>query len=502
MARYRNIDNVRAAFDKLKQTWADTLGKLQARTPDPDFNTCFNTWNQYQSTMTTFLSRSISPYEWGIGRGVGFRDTSQDLMGMTHAWPEYVRRMLVTLMSVLWKDGAATHNFFPLTGEGQERDFNDDHLWLILSACHYVKETGDTALLEESILFKDAPPASAFEHLDRAIDRSWNLVGRHGLPQIGHADWNDGLNNPGDVTSESVFVAMLFCQTCREMAELCDHLGRSTDAVRYREYHRAMKERTNSHAWDGQWYRRILHTRGGYGGGMGTELGYIFVEPQPWAVISGVADGARAETAMASVHEHLLTDFGIAILKEAFPRYDPDIGSISIVLPGIKENGSVFCHCNPWVIVAETVLGHGDRAMEYYKLTSYTTVNRRADVHQADPYVYSQHICLPPHKHPGRAGNPWLTGSAGWFMQTMSHYILGIRPTYSGLRLDPCVPRAWKNWTVERTFRGARYRIRFENPAGVSKGVRRVTVDGKEIEGNVVSVFPAGTEHAVRVIMG
>ena len=498
---YRDEKNVETALRKLKTSWAERLESMQTQTPDADFNTVFNTWTPYQSVMTGFLSRSFSSWKWGGSVGIGFRDTSQDVMGCCHLLPDLARDQLRMLMGIQYQDGTAVHGYVPETGECSDRDFLDDHLWLVLSACNYVKETGDLGLLEENIRFIDGGEATGYEHLARSLAGTMNRLGENGLPHTGHADWNDGLN-PGDMESESVFVATLFCAACREMIDLAEFLGRKSDAKKYDGYYRTMKERINERAWDGEWYRRVLVKGGGFIGSAENALGSIFVEPQPWAVMSGVAEGERARQTLDSVNRVLGTEYGIRLVWKPFPDYDPNIGAISIILAGTKENGSVFHHTNPWVICAETVLGRGERAMDYFKRISPTTKNRIIDTHQVEPYVFCQWTGLDPFKHVGRGANPWITGTATWVMLALSQYILGIKPDWVGLRIDPCVPKGWKTFKVTRRFRGARYEISVENSNGVEKGVTSVTLDGKDIGGNVVPAQKEGTTHKVRVTMG
>ena len=501
--KFQNLAACKAALETVKERWDEHLAKLQCATPDPDFDIAVNVFNQYQSTMTTHLSRSISPYEWGVGRGIGFRDSSQDVMGSCHALADTVKNTLRILIKGQNPDGVATHNIFPKTGEGQDRDFYDDHLWLPMSVAHYLKETGDMAFLDEKIPYRQGEGAPVYDHLKLCIDVTWQRRGQHGLPHIGHADWNDGLN-PGSMESESVFDAVLFCYTAREMENLARFIGKNSDADMFRSRYEEMKRITNDVAWDGGWYKRIFYKEGGYIGGKDqpSKLGYIFLEPQPWAVMSGVAEGERGVKALDSVREHLCTAYGIALLREAFTEYDPTIGSISIVLPGIKENGSVFCHTNPWVIIAETVLGRGEQAMDYYKRIAYGTKSKIADIHGTEPYVYSQHIGLPPWYHPGRAGNPWLTGSATWSMLALSQWILGVRPVWGGLMIDPCVPKSWKKFRIDREYRGARFNIQVENSDGVEKGVKEVKIDGKALPNNIIPPQEKGSTHKVKVTMG
>jgi len=497
-----SLGKLKKALEEVKTTWEKRLSHLQAETPArEDFDPCLNTWNQYNNFITANLSRSVSPYEWGAGRGLGFRDTLQDLMGICHMEPELARKRLLELASCIYTDGIALHNYFPLTHTGDGRDFYDDHLWLPLALCHYVKETGDMDILKVEVAFWDSrKKQNLFDRLKLVLETTWRLRGEHGLPQTGHADWNDGLN-PGSMESESVFNAMLFCAAVREVAELAEHLGEADYASLCRERYSRMKQAVNEAAWDGAWYRRILLKGGGFVGSAVERPGSIFLEPQAWSVISQVAEGERALTVMDSVYRHLATEHGIKLLDPPYTDYSPRWGSISIFLPGHKENGSVFCHAASWAVVAEALLGRGKRAYDYYLRMAPTTYSRIAELHETEPYVYSQHIAQEPYHRPGRARNSWLTGSATWFNLAASQYILGLRPTLKGLLVDPCVP-GWRRFKIKRSFRGALYEITVFNPQGVEHGVKRVVVKGEELKGHILPPVPAGSTCRVEVEMG
>ncbi len=491
-----DLPRLKQSLAEVGARWEERLQKFQVRVPAcPELEPCVNTWNQYQSHVTARLSRSVSPYEWGAGRGLGFRDTLQDLMAVCHSEPSFVRERLLLMASLIHRDGIALHNYFPDTDTGGDgRDFYDDHLWLPLSAGQYLRETGDFSILDEPVPFRDAPGERQrlFERLLACLDTTWRLRGEHGLPQTGHADWNDGLN-PGSMKSESVFNAMLFCAAAREMAELAEFLGNAELAAALRLRYQEMKETVNRVAWDGAWYRRILLEGGGWIGGKGEGPGAIFLEPQVWAVLSGVAEGARALTVMDSVARHLATPHGVKLLDPPYQDYNPAHGSISIYLPGHKENGAVFCHAAAWAVVAEALLGRGEQALDYYLRMAPVSYSLRAELHETEPYVYSQHIAQAPFHQPGRARNSWLTGSAAWFTLAAGQYLLGVRPTLAGLALAPAIPYSWKGFSISRTFRGARYEITVSNPEERSHGVRQVRVDGRRIEGHLLPVAPPGT---------
>ncbi len=497
-----SLETIEHALAEVRAAWSGRLSALKASTPaEQDFDPCVNTWNQYNSFMTAQLSRSISSYEWGAGRGLGFRDTLQDSMGAAHLEPQLARTRLLQMANCVYSDGIALHNYFPLTHSGDGKDFYDDHLWLPYTVCHYIKETGDFQILKEPVAFWDTgEKQSLLERLALCLDTTWRLRGEHGLPQTGHADWNDGLN-PGSMESESVFNAMLFCASARELSALADFTDHKALAAQCRERYEQIKKITNEVAWDGAWYKRILLKGGGHIGGKDVTPGSIFLEPQAWAVIAGVAEGERMLTLLDSVNKHLAGPYGVKLLDPPYLDYNPTWGSISIPLPGHKENGAVFCHAASWAVVAEALAGHGGRAYDYYMRMAPTTANRIAELHETEPYVYSQHIAQAPFQWPGRARNSWLTGSATWFMLASSQYILGVRPSLAGLTLDPAVPADWKEFRVTRRFRGATYEITVKNPDGREKGVRSLTVNGVPVEGAMILPAPKGSTVKVEAVM-
>ncbi len=502
--KYRNEETVRAALAELKSSWRERLERFQAETPSENFDAVFNTWNPYQSTMTFHLSRSISPYQMGISRGIGYRDTSQDALAPCCALPDEVAEKLVALMRNQFPDGTVYHQFFPLTGEGGDTGFWDNHLWFPLTVARYCKEAGNLAYLDHEVEFVGGEEkGSVFEHIRRAIEAGWRLRGPHGLSLVGKADWNDCLN-PADERTESVFTSCLFVAAAREAALLARAAGKEEEARTFESQADEVTRLVNEVAWDGAWYRRMIFPDGTALGSASQELraGYIFLEPQVWAVLSGVAPRERALRAMDSVKEHLATEYGVAILRDPFTEYDPAVGSVGVVTPGLKENGGAFMHVNSWVVLAEAALGRGARAFEYFSAMSPFTKNEIADIHESDPYVYNQYAAVAPFWKPGRARGPWLTGTASWSYVALGDWILGVRAELKGLRIDPCVPPGWKRFRISRAFRGAKYEIEVENPGGVEKGVRRVELDGEEIKGNLLPVLDTGTAARVKAVMG
>lgn len=502
--KYSDRKNVDAAFNSLKEYWDKNLLKYTCNTPDPAMNSMVNIWNQYQCMTTFNWSRSASYYEAGGERGMGFRDSNQDTLGFGHQIPEKVKPRLMDIAAVQFPEGRAHHGYSPLTKKGSNEGFGDDHLWLVLAVAKYIKETGDINFLNEVVPFNDGSKGKMYEHCAKAIEYSWNNTGWHGLPKAGKADWNDCLNLNGPKgMGVSVMVAEQFVLDCTLMAELAERSGRVLDVEKYKKMGVEMKERINSKAWDGEWYVRAFDDNGNVVGSVKNEEGQVWLNTQTWALMSGVAEGERADKCLASVKKFLATKYGIKLFHPAFSEYHPELGYVSVFPTGLKENAAIFCHTNPWAMVAEAMNGNGERAFEYYKAILPSASNDIADTHWTEPYVYSQMIAGPDHKDFGQAKNSWLTGTAAWNFVAASQYILGVRPEHDGLVVDPCIPRKWKGYTVSRIFRGARYDITVKNPEGVSKGVKQMTVDGKVIKGNMAPAPSKGkTEYKVEVILG
>jgi cellobiose phosphorylase len=515
--KYRAPEVVDAAFEALAQFWNDYLSKFQVETPNESMNRMLNVYNPRQCYVTKNWSRYLSIYQLGLGaRGIGFRDSSQDVMGIIGNVPEEGQALIRQLLQVQKRNGSAMHQFNPLTmianqGDSREKEdvphyYSDDHLWIILAVIAYLKETGDLAFLEENIPYydkdKDEKPiesGTVFDHLCRAIEFTRGDVGAHGLPLAGFADWNDTVNlRPG---AESLFTANLYGLALREMIDLSRHLGDATATEKYLVYYQEMQQRVNEHAWDGHWYVRYFDADGTPLGSHTNEHGQIYTNSQSWSVISGFAPSSRAQMALDTVHRRLNTTRGIKVSTPGFNGYDPNRGGITTYPPGAKENGGIFLHTNPWVMIAETILGHGDRAFEYYHQINPAAQNDRLDEFECEPYVYPQNILGDEHPQFGLARNSWLSGTASWSYQAGTKYILGIRPTYDGLCVDPCIPSYWDGFKVTREFRNARYQIEVQNPKRVCKGVKSIQVDGQPVSGNIIPVFKDGQLHQIRVIL-
>ena len=524
MARYIAPGAFDAAMDALRAHWEELLSGFRVHSGEEKLDRMVNIWNQYQCMVTFNMSRSASYFESGMGRGMGFRDSCQDLLGFVHMIPQRARERILDIAATQFPDGSAYHQYQPLTKKGNlavGSGFNDDPLWLIAGTDAYLRETGDWSILDESVDFDNDPSLaqSLLEHLRRSFAYTRTHLGPHGLPLIGRADWNDCLNlncfsaHPGESfqttgpsegpVAESVFIAGMFVKYGRAWADICRHIGLTDEADEADEAVRAMERTVLSSGWDGAWFRRAYDAFGHVVGGEDCEEGKIFIEPQGMCVMAGIGkESGEAARALKSVEERLDTKYGIVLLQPAYTRYHLELGEISSYPPGYKENAGIFCHNNPWIVCAEAELGHGDRAFTLYRRTAPAYIEDISEIHRTEPYVYSQMIAGKDAPGFGEGKNSWLTGTAAWTFLSVSQAILGVQPTLDGLRIDPCVPSALKGFTVSRRYRGALYEITVENPDGVQKGVRSVTMNGTAIAGNVLPVQPAGARVAVTVRMG
>ena len=509
--KYEKFDNVEIEFLKLKETWDNYLEKNIVETPDEDFNSIINIWNPYQCKTTFDWARYVSFYETGIGRGIGFRDSNQDTLAVCHILPRLVRKRLLELAKIQFEDGKVYHIYFPLTGKGDYPDyvnphmkfFSDDHLWMIYAISNYLKETGDWSILEHEVDYVEGSKDSLYDHLKRAIEFTINHIGPHGFPLIGTADWNDTLQLHGpNQNGESVMVAMQFHKALSDISNIANKLNFKADVKKYNNLAKKIKDHINKYAWDGQWYIRAYTDDGEVIGSKSNEEGKIFLNTQSWAVFSKVAPVDRSFQCMDSVRKYLVTKFGIKLLYPPYTRFYPKLKGISTFPPGLKENASIFCHSNPWAEIAECILGRGDIAYEYFKKIAPTSKNKIAEIHQTEPYIYSQMITGNDHPKFGAAKNSWLTGTASWAMKAATDWILGIRPDFKGLKINPCIPKKWDKFRVTRYFRNAIYDIQVQNPKHRSKGIKLVKVDNIIQENNLLPVFKDGKKHDVKVLMG
>jgi cellobiose phosphorylase len=506
IAKYRSKANVDAAFDRLRTYWDGLLGICQVSTPDIHTDRMVNVWNAYQCMATFNMSRSASTFESGIGRGLGFRDSNQDLLGFVHMVPERARERILDLAATQLPTGGAYHQYQPLTKKGNNDvggNFNDDPHWLIVGVAAYLKETGDWSILDEPVAFDNAPGTEQplYEHLRRSVRYTLERLGPHGLPLIGRADWNDCLNlncfsdTPGQSfqtttskdgkVAESVFIAGLFVLAAKELAAIATRRGLQDEAKTCLDQAARMDETIRKHGWDGEWFLRAYDDFGRKIGSKECEEGKIFIESQGFCVLAGIGlEDGMAKKALVSVRKHLATPHGIVLQQPAYSRYYIEYGEISSYPPGYKENAGIFCHNNPWVIIAETMLGNGDAAHDYYSRINPSAREPISEVHRCEPYVYAQMIAGRDAPTYGEAKNSWLTGTAAWNYYAITQWILGIRPEYEGLRIAPVLPECWQGFSVSRKFRGVTYSIAVSRKSGGNKV--SLKVDGKAIDGTVV----------------
>ncbi len=490
-------------LEKLSEYWDENLDKYTTKTPDKATNSMVNIWNQYQCRTTFNWSRSASYYEAGGSRGMGFRDSNQDTLGFAHQIPSKVKERLIDIASIQFPEGRAMHQYSPMTKKGDKEGYGDDHLWLAPAVANYIKETGDMDFLNKKIPFTDGSEGKLYEHLKKAVEYSWGSTGYHGLVRAEFADWNDCLNLRGPKNKGvSVMISQQFVHAANITADLAERSGRVLDVENLRAMADEMKKRINKYAWDGEWYVRGFDDNGKVIGSSESKYAKIWLNTQTWAVMSGVAEGERAAAIMDKVKKYLDSKYGLVLFWPAYKEFINEVGHVSVYPPGLKENAGIFCHTNPWAMIAETMLGRGERAFKYYKTILPSAANGIADIHATEPYVYSQMIAGKEHRDFGQAKNSWLTGTTAWNFVAVSQYILGVRADYNGLLVDPCVPQKWKKFSVKRHFRGSAYNIEVSNPQGVSKGVKSVIVDGKEIERNVIPPDKGGKKHEVKVVMG
>lgn len=524
LEQFQTTEQVDAAFTELNAYWDKLLSRYHVESNDEHVNRMANIWNQYQCMVTFNMSRSASYYESGTGRGMGFRDSCQDLLGFVHLIPDRARQRILDIASTQFEDGSAYHQYQPLTKKGNSdigSGFNDDPLWLIAGTAAYIKETGDYSILDERTPYDndDSKATDLMEHLRRSFHYTMEHRGPHKLPLIGRADWNDCLNlncfstEPGESfqtfgpsegpNAESVFIAGMFVRYGKDYVEICRHRGMAEEAALAEEAIADMEKTVLDAGWDGEWFLRAYDHYKNKIGSKECEDGKIYIEPQGFCVMAeiGLKEG-NCLKAMESVEKYLDTKYGIVLLQPPYHRYHVELGEISSYPPGYKENAGIFCHNNPWISIAETVVGRGNRAWQVYTRTCPAYIEDISEIHRTEPYVYSQMIAGKDAPNFGEAKNSWLTGTAAWTFLNASQYILGIRPDYDGLIVDPCIPSFMDGFTAKRDFRGTTYHIEVENPDHVEKGVVSVTVDGNVIEGNLIPVDAAKKEVHVKIIMG
>ena len=537
ISRFDTPEKFEAGMAELKKYWDNLLSIINVDTPDDKVNRMVNIWNQYQCMVTFNLSRSASYFESGIGRGMGFRDSNQDVLGFVHQIPDRAKERIIDIASTQFPDGGCYHQYQPLTKKGNADiggDFSDDPLWLILSVSAYIKETGDWSILDEMVPYDNdmSIAQTMLEHLDVSFYHIVNNLGPHGLPLAMRADWNDCINlscfsdTPGESfqtytnpkfaaeggyskVAESVMVATLFTYVGPNYVNILKHLGKNEEANKAQAEIDKMKKNIMDHAWDGDWFIRAYDANGEKMGSKECEEGQIFIEPQGFAIMSDIDKEATKKT-LASIDERLNTKYGLVLNNPAFTKYYVQYGEISTYPGGYKENAGIFTHNNAWIICAAAYAGEGDQAFKYYSEIAPAFTEETSDIHKTEPYVYGQMIggkdagsdIGRPGKNFGQGKNSWLTGTAAWNMVAISQYILGLEPDFDGLRIDPSIPSAWDGLAATRKYRNATYDIKISNPDHISKGIKSVTVDGKAIDGNLLPVFADGNTHSVEVVMG
>jgi len=518
--RYLDPENVDEAFKSLKNLWDQYLNVLQVHSPDEHVNRMVNIWNAYQCMVTFNLSRSASYFESGIGRGMGFRDSNQDLLGFVQMVPERARQRILDLAATQLENGGAYHQYQPLTRRGNDAigsNFNDDPAWLVLGAAAYLKETADWGILDEQVPYENEPgtETNLLEHLERSLGYTLDNIGPHGLPLIGRADWNDCLNlntfsdtlgesfqtttNRDGKVAESVVIAALFTLAAQELAAITHHQGMADKSDRLQALADEMAATTQRYGWDGGWFLRAYDHFDNVVGSQSCAEGKIFIEPQGLCTMAGIGvQEGLAESALKAVNKYLATPHGIMLLQPAFSEYYLHLGEISSYPPGYKENASIFCHTNPWVMIAEAILGHGDRALDYYLRINPSYREGISDLHRCEPYVYAQTIAGVDADQFGEAKNSWLTGTAAWNFVAITQWILGIRPDCEGLRIEPVLPDSWQGFTAKRQFRGTTVEIEVVR-RGCGNAVT-LQVDGEPISGSLVSVEGKSQVSVVAII--
>lgn len=525
IARFDTAEKVDRAFDELRAYWDNLLERFTLNSGDERLDRMVNIWNQYQCMITFCFSRSASFFESGIGRGMGFRDSNQDLVGFVHQIPERARERIIDIASTQFPDGGCYHQYQPLTKRGNNDiggGFNDDPMWLIFGTIAYIKETGDMSILDEPVPFDNVKGSevSLMEHLKVSFDHVVNNLGPHGLPLIGRADWNDCLNlncfsmDPNESfqttenktegsKAESLMIAGQFVIYGEEYVKLCRKLGLDAEADRAQKHVDDMVEAVKKHGWDGEWFLRAYDFYGNKVGSHENKEGKIFIESQGWCTMAGIGlESGLVEKSLDSVKKYLDCEHGIVLNNPAFTEYVMEYGEISTYPAGYKENAGIFAHNNPWVIIGETVLGRGDEAWEYYRKICPAYLEEKSDLHKVEPYVYCQMTAGKDAYKPGEAKNSWLTGTAAWNWYAITQFILGIKPDYDGLVIDPCVPKGWKHYEIRRKFRDAEYDIVIDNPDGVSRGVKSLLLNGKPVDRNLVPHQAAGSVNKVEVTLG
>lgn len=499
--KYQKHEAVENAFEDLLAYWHRYVNRVTVKTPDPDFNISFNYWNKYQAWMTVQWSLMDSYYVGG-GATYGFRDMSQHIIGSMPNDIKLSRKRLMTLLGYQFNEGKTVHNWDALLHKGLVTNHSDDTMWLAMAVIWYINETGDLAFLDEEVAYYDDGDATILEHVVKAIEYTLQHCSNRGIPHRLTADWNDALNGGNEEgRGESTMVAEQLAWNLKELMPFFKRIGQKDLAERYQDEYDKLKKAINHHLWDGKWYIRATNDDKTPIGSCKNKECRIDINAQTWAVMAGVAEGNRGIEAMDSVWRHLMTDYGPAMFSPPYMEPSKEFGIISQFTPGTKENGAIFNHPVSWAVVAECLLGRGDKAYEIWRRTSFMTRGKNPELYRAEPYVYAEFVYGLPHPEHGRGSFTWTTGSASWFWRACLDFICGVRPVIEGLLIDPCIPKEWPELEVKRSFRNGEYYIKIFNPSKLSKGVECMTVDGKVIEGNLVPDLGSG-HHIIEVTLG
>ena len=500
-AKYKSLENCKKALDDVKAYWDDHLSAFQVKTPDADFDAMINVWNRYQTAVTFDMARNAGYYHGGLLFGTGIRDQMQDMWGPVMSEPDRVRERILEVAGYQFADGSTLHNFFRISHSGEKTGHSDTPLWLPLGIVMYLKETGDFDILKEVVPYYDKGRGTLEQHLCRALDYSISQLTKRNLPKFGPGDWNDTLDYVGrGGKGETVWGAGFLCYNLHQAAGLFSILNKTATAKKYADSYRRIADAMNKYAWDGKWYVRGFKDNGDVLGSSKNKEGKIFLEPQPWAIIAHIADEKRSAKLLASVQKYLDTEKGVKLLHPAFTRVDTSIGLATRCVPGKKENAAIFNHASSWLVLAELMMGNGDRAWEVYRRMLPPVVSGDGSLYATEPYVYSEYVTSPDHSTYGQASHSWLTGSAVWMYRNATDWLIGLRPTYRGLLVDPCVPSIWKKFSAVRKYRGTTYEVEFENPDGVNRGVKELYVDGVRTMHPVLPLKKK--KYTVRVVLG
>lgn len=492
----KNIDFIQSKFNQLKDYWNNYLDSVKVNTPDKKFNLMVNVWNPYQAAVTFNMARNAGYYHGCLLFGTGIRDQFQDILGMVLVHPEKVRARIINTLQYQFEDGSTLHNFFKLTDWGEKTNHSDTTLWIPFGITEYINETGDISILDEVIKFYDKGESTVYDHMIKAVDYCINNTSERALPKIMNGDWNDTLDKVGpEGKGETIWGAFFLAYVIQKSLEIVEFKNDLETKNRWCSFYNKLKNVINEIAWDGDWYIRAFKDNGEPIGSKQNEQGKIFLNSQSWAIISGIAPQERAEKCIESVKKYLIRDKGVQIVFPAFRKVEEDVGLISRCVPGKKENGAIFNHASSWFVLAAIISGKVDLAYDIYMKMNPINSSKNIDRYEVEPYVYAEYVTSSEHHTEGQASHSWLTGTAVWMYRIALDYILGIRPTLRGVLIDPHIPSHWKEFSVQRKFRGKIINLRVVNPNGKNSGFQKILVNSKEVNTNFIEIdkIPSNT---------